>query len=433
MNARSTSLGLLLALLVLPTFASAQQPQSMPSLQTFDQGIPADWEFSCNRSLIAAGTGSAMRIWGGGHAILPVTPQDFMLGFRFRSAGGAGDIGFNFTDHSNSIDTITLAPDQIVLSRRTQIQPGQFQHQDFASGYANFQDGLWHDLVVQYKNGRVDVWVDRVPVIGYQHTSRLPQGVVGLGVILNSGSVDFDNVSYGPARGAVTPPVAAAVPGTTLTPPGTTTQPGQLMVTQPPPSGSQPVTGAAQTDLAVTDVYATRLRNGQLFAAITNRGPLPVTQQPVELQLNIDGAMSYFKANITLAAGQTTTLNTGSINTASASSSVQVRLTTVGLNDPNTGNNLYSEVLPQASSIGNQATDLVLSDIRTTKKIQGQVVLAVTNRGPTDATGQVEFLINVNGQQHPTEQYVVPLKPNETREIHTNAVIDASQGDQTIT
>ncbi len=433
-------IGLVVAavLLALPA-VSAQQPQSMPVLQTFDQGIPSDWDFSCNRSLIASNWGSAMRIWGGGHAILPMPPQDFALNFQFRSAGGAGDIGFNFTDHNNSIDTITLEPQRVILSRRTQVQPGQFQHTDYASGFATLGDGLWHAVTVQYRNGRVDVWVDQRLVINYQHYNRLPAGAVGLGVIANSGNVDFDNVSYGPAS-QPTPPSAVAgttTPPTTTppttTPPTTTPPTQQMMITPPPGPPGQSVVQVLQTDLALSDIYATQLRNGQLYVRITNRGPQPLTQQQVQLECNIGGSMSLRKFPLTLAVGQTTNHLVGPIDTSTQGVTVRATITAIGLADSDSGNNYHEEQIPQATFGGQLPTDLTVSDILATKNIQGQVVVSVTNRGPVNLTGPIELLLNVNAQNYPVEQYVVPLKVNETRQIHTNVTIDASQGDQSIT
>ena len=93
-------------------------------------------------------------------------------------------------------------------------------------------------------------------------------------------------------------------------PPGSTPlQPGRGDPPRTPLDPRQPT--AEGTDLAVTDIYATRLRQGEVWIRITNRGPRSVQQQPLRLVTDIDGVSAERMMNVTLAAGQTQAYNTG--------------------------------------------------------------------------------------------------------------------------
>ncbi len=102
-----------------------------------------------------------------------------------------------------------------------------------------------------------------------------------------------------------------------------------------------------QTDLAVTDIFLDRLRNGHLWVRITNHGPNVVHGRRAELIVVVDGGSLLVDGPLNVAPGQTRTLNTGMVVDASKRvRDITVTVRVPGMRDLNPSNNTYRERVP---------------------------------------------------------------------------------------
>jgi hypothetical protein len=112
-----------------------------------------------------------------------------------------------------------------------------------------------------------------------------------------------------------------------------------------PPSGNPE--SAWQTDLAVTDIFLDRLKNGNLWVRITNHGPRAIHGRQAELIVVIDGGGLLLNFNLSVVPGQTRTLNTGLVVDASKRTrDITVTVRVPGMRDLRPGNNTYRERVP---------------------------------------------------------------------------------------
>ena len=107
-------------------------------------------------------------------------------------------------------------------------------------------------------------------------------------------------------------------------------------------------------DLAVTDLYPTKMRGGQLFARITNRGPATLNGAKAQLACQGAGwkngnhtAISHSTSvTLTLSHGQTAAFDTGiGINIDQYDSYEMTCTVSANIDDPNPANNSYSELI----------------------------------------------------------------------------------------
>jgi hypothetical protein len=101
------------------------------------------------------------------------------------------------------------------------------------------------------------------------------------------------------------------------------------------------------TDLAVTDIFLDRLRNGDLWVRVTNHGPNVVPGRAAELIVVVDGGGLLVGCNLNLRPGQTQTLNTGIVVDASQRTrDITVTVRVPGMRDLRPSNNTYRELVP---------------------------------------------------------------------------------------
>jgi hypothetical protein len=116
-----------------------------------------------------------------------------------------------------------------------------------------------------------------------------------------------------------------------------------------------PAPARRRADLAVTDLYATKLRGGHLFARITNRGPAALKN--VQAQLACKGAgwkgnkptsiQRNVAVTLNLSAGQTAAFDTGIVINVDQYSYYEMNCTVkANLDDPNPSNDSYGETVP---------------------------------------------------------------------------------------
>lgn len=102
-----------------------------------------------------------------------------------------------------------------------------------------------------------------------------------------------------------------------------------------------------ETDLAVTDIFLDRLRNGRLWVRITNHGPNVLQGRAAELIVVVDGGGLLIGCNLNAAPGQTRTLNTGLVVDASQRTrDITVTVRVPGMRDLRPSNNTYRERVP---------------------------------------------------------------------------------------
>jgi hypothetical protein len=108
-------------------------------------------------------------------------------------------------------------------------------------------------------------------------------------------------------------------------------------------------------DLAVTDLYPTKLRGGHLFARITNRGPAALKNAKAQLSCqgagwkggSSTGIGSNASVTLNLSHGQTAAFDTGILINIDQYDYYEVTCTvTASSDDPNPSNNSYSESIP---------------------------------------------------------------------------------------
>jgi hypothetical protein len=114
----------------------------------------------------------------------------------------------------------------------------------------------------------------------------------------------------------------------------------------PPSHGLSPGT---QADLAVTDIFADRLRNGRFWVRITNHGPDVVRTNNAGVITALNGQALFHTLPLHLAPGRTLTYNTGRlINSEKGELRARATVQVWGLNDPRPGNNSHMEIIPKA-------------------------------------------------------------------------------------
>jgi hypothetical protein len=97
----------------------------------------------------------------------------------------------------------------------------------------------------------------------------------------------------------------------------------------------------------VTDIFLDRLRNGNLWVRITNRGPRAVAGSAAELIVVVDGGGLLVGTNLAVGPGQTRTLNTGIVVDASQRTrDITVTVRVPGMRDLKPWNNTYRERVP---------------------------------------------------------------------------------------
>lgn len=302
-------------------FATPGWTQQMPISESFDTDPLQRWHFSCQREFVTVGGGRALRVSGGGHALWQVQARDFTLKFRYRyQAGkGTGDIVLRASGSppNTKMYSLRMEPNQIVLCRRIRTAQTGFREQQLKAAPVNLAPNVWHNVTVRLSGGRFDVSVAGNQVLSANDSQPLPPGTIGLGIIGGSGAVEYDDAVYTPGAPGASPPSAGS--------------------------------GQTGTDLAVTDIFADHLRNGQLFVRITNRGPATLQGKQAELITVVNGQALVHTVPLHLAPGQTLTHNTGRmINSSARPLKVKATIKVPGLSDPNANNNGYRETIPQA-------------------------------------------------------------------------------------
>jgi hypothetical protein len=112
--------------------------------------------------------------------------------------------------------------------------------------------------------------------------------------------------------------------------------------------------GKPRADLAVTDLYPTKMRGGKLFARITNRGP--ATLKNFNVQLSCQGAGWQGGTATEIKSGKSVTLNLSPGQTANFETGILINIDQFNyyemtcrvqgaLDDPNSKNNAYSELI----------------------------------------------------------------------------------------
>ena len=136
---------------------------------------------------------------------------------------------------------------------------------------------------------------------------------------------------------------------------------------QPPPQGNPPAPGQQQapdpcqsnfeTDIAVTDLYAGNLPNGQVHVRITNHGPCTLQNVKDEVYCFVDvinhstNKVTYDSATVKvvydMAPGTTQTFPTGiTLDTNVFSYTVKCNLQPGNFHELNSGNNSHTEQIP---------------------------------------------------------------------------------------
>ena len=118
----------------------------------------------------------------------------------------------------------------------------------------------------------------------------------------------------------------------------------------PPNAAPQPLAAAVAqpaTDLAVTDIFLDRLRNGRIWVRVTNHGPHPVHGRHAEFLVVVDGGGLLAGCPLHVAPGQTQTCNTGiMIDASQRTRDVTVTVRVPGMRDLRPANNTYRERVP---------------------------------------------------------------------------------------
>jgi hypothetical protein len=101
------------------------------------------------------------------------------------------------------------------------------------------------------------------------------------------------------------------------------------------------------TDLAPTDIFLDRLHNGNLWVRITNHGPGTIQGRVAELIIVVDGGGLLTNCQLSVAPGQTQTLNTGIVIDAhKRTRDITVTVRVPGMRDARPSNNTYRERVP---------------------------------------------------------------------------------------
>jgi hypothetical protein len=396
------------------------QPQLANEFQreNFDRDPVKGWEFSCEKEFVQEGEGRVLRVWGAGHALPVVERGDFSVAFRYRSKSGGGDGDILFRASDQGAYSLRLERKQIVLCWRMGSPETGFQEQKLAAKPLPLTADTWHSLSLRVQGRQIDVLVAGKPVMSYTDSASRSAGFVGLGVIANTGAVEYDDVAFDVPGSTPTHP---APKSTTPTPP------------KPPPKPQQ--TTDAGTDLAVTDIFATRLRQGEVWIRITNRGPRLLEQQPLRLVTKLDGSPSEKMMTVTLAVGQTEAYNTGRVvDTSQKAVGVTATIEVIGLSDPQSENNTYSETVPRAavpttpkpSPGGPTRVNLAVTNLRI--DAQNSVHVHLENRSGMIFNGKpCELILVQNGKALLVGPLTLPdLKPKERYFCNTGVKADWS-------
>jgi hypothetical protein len=115
---------------------------------------------------------------------------------------------------------------------------------------------------------------------------------------------------------------------------------------EPEPTDVSSLAGGA-TDLAVTDIFLDRLRNGNLWVRVTNRGPHAIHGRLAEFIVVVDGRGLLLSGQLNVAPGRTQTLNTGMrIDASQRTRDITVTVRVPGMRDLKPSNNTYRERVP---------------------------------------------------------------------------------------
>jgi len=177
--------------------------------EDFNEPPPKGWYYSCKHQFIQENGGSILRTSGGGHAIWNGAGkvQDFVLTFRYRFIRGEADISFRslVTHGGHEFYCLTLCRDRVILGRRPHGTAGT-TFKALASKPHQIQPNKWHSVTVDMSGAQIRVSVDGAAVLSAVDPQPLPPGPIGLGLILNSGYVDYDDVvlKKGPAAAQTT-------------------------------------------------------------------------------------------------------------------------------------------------------------------------------------------------------------------------------------
>jgi hypothetical protein len=211
-------------------------------------------------------------------------------------------------------------------------------------------------------------------------------------------------------------------------------------------------------DVAVSDIYPGNQPHGQFWVRITNHGPGNMHNVHVDIVCGYDtqdlntgkkgpSQQRHFGANLNLSPGQTQALATG-LNLDTNVYSYQVGCqVNVGFNDPNMGNNFYSEYLKgmsgggkpgnSGSNGGQFSADVAVTDIYPGNQPHGQFFVRIVNHGP----GTLKNVkLNISCSSHPTRkqgfgafisdhqsfQVTLNLNPGQQQAFATGLTLDTN-------
>ena len=220
--------------------------------------------------------------------------------------------------------------------------------------------------------------------------------------------------------------------------------------------------GAFSADVAVTDIYPSGQPHGQFHVRITNHGPGTLHNVHADILCGFNsqdvnnGQMGpskqrQFGVTLNLSPGQTQSFSTG-LNLDTNVYEYQVGCEVkVGFNDPNSGNNFYTEHLkgqgpkpgggnPSGSgkpggNNGQFSADVAVTDIYPSGQPQGQFHVRITNHGPGTAHNvnvqvscSAERTDKNNGQLssggHRNFSVKLNLNPGQTQSFSTGLSLD---------
>lgn len=213
--------------------------------------------------------------------------------------------------------------------------------------------------------------------------------------------------------------------------------------------------GAFTADVAVTDIYPGNQPHGQFHVRITNHGPGTLHNVHADILCGYNsqdinnGAMGpsqqrQFGVTLNLNPGQTQSFATGlNLDTSVYEYQVGCEIK-VGFNDPNGGNNFYSEHLKgqggggkPGGNNGQFTADIAVTDIFPGKQPHGQFFVRITNHGPgtlrnvnVQVSCSAERTDKNNGQLssggNRNFNVNLNLNPGQTREFATGLNLDTN-------
>jgi len=213
--------------------------------------------------------------------------------------------------------------------------------------------------------------------------------------------------------------------------------------------------GGFSADVAVTDIYPGNQPHGQFFLRITNHGPGTMQNVYIDVLCGYDSMdinngkkgpsqQRNFGVTLNLNPGQTQAFATGlTLDTNVFEYSVGCQVNP-GFNDPNGGNNNYTEFFKgtggggKPGGSGSQfSADIAITDIYPGNQPYGQFFVRITNHGP----GTLHNVkLNVSCSAFPTRKQgfgafindnksftvTLNLKPGGTQAIATGLMLDTN-------